>query len=165
MFESSKVILIETVATLMMSTKLATLGIPKITVFWIKCYDVITSIHDVTKKIISWLKLYCRCSHVTKVWYLQHFCKKRYHNLNFIRIWPEKPIILRGCSRLKFNNLGLALGMALKFTHVWQKGLKRKVKKFWGLIPTFAEVTGKIVWGERGGFFCFPPSWIGLKCF
>ena len=31
------------------------------------------------------------------------------------------------------NNLGLALGMALKF---YAKGLKLKLRKFWGLIST-----------------------------
>ena len=43
----------------------------------------------------------------------------------------------------KFNNLGLALGMALKFYTSAAKGLKLKVRKFWGLIPSFAEVTAK----------------------
>ena len=40
----------------------------------------------------------------------------------------------------KFNNLGLAQGMALKFYTSMTKGLKLKVRKFWGLIPTFVEV-------------------------
>ena len=34
----------------MMSAKLATLGLLKINVFWNNSYDVIISIHDVTKK-------------------------------------------------------------------------------------------------------------------
>ena len=38
---------------LMMSTKLATLGLLKIKVFWNKSYDVITSVFDVTNKILS----------------------------------------------------------------------------------------------------------------
>ena len=34
------------------------------------------------------------------------------------------------------------------------KGLRLKIRKFWGLLPTFVEVTGeKMV----GGPFCFPP--------
>ena len=38
---------------LMMSAKLATLGLLKIKVFWNKGYDVIISVHDVTNKILS----------------------------------------------------------------------------------------------------------------
>ena len=40
----------------------------------------------------------------------------------------------------KFNNLGLALGMALKF---YTRLLKLKVRKFCGLIPTFIKITGE----------------------
>ena len=46
-------------------------------------------------------------------------------------------------SRFKFNNLALALGTNLKFSTSLSKGLKLKVRKFCGLIPTFAEVTGE----------------------
>ena len=42
-----------------------------------------------------------------------------------------------------FNNLGLALGTKLKSYTSVAKGLKLKVRKFWGLIPTFVEVTGE----------------------
>ena len=51
-FESLKV-LINTVALLMMSAKLATLGLLKIKVFLNKGYDVIISAQDVTKKFLS----------------------------------------------------------------------------------------------------------------
>ena len=40
------------------------------------------------------------------------------------------------------NNLGLAPGMALRFYTSVAKGLKPKVGKFCGLIPTFVEFTG-----------------------
>ena len=39
-------------AILMMSAKLATLGLIKIKVFWYKGYDVLNSVHDVTNKIL-----------------------------------------------------------------------------------------------------------------
>ena len=53
-----------------------------------------------------------------------------------------------------FNNLGLARGANLKFYTGVAKGLKLKVRKFWGLIPMFVEVTEeKLV----GGFFA-PPT-------
>ena len=38
------------------------------------------------------------------------------------------------------------------------KGLKLKVRKFWGLIPTFGEITEENLLG--GPFW---PSWIGLN--
>ena len=40
-------------AILLMSAKLATLGLLKMKVFWNKVYDVIISAIDVTKKILS----------------------------------------------------------------------------------------------------------------
>ena len=43
----------------------------------------------------------------------------------------------------KFNNLGLAIGTNLQFYTSVAKGLKLKVRKFWGLIRTFVEVTGE----------------------
>ena len=41
---------------------------------------------------------------------------------------------------VKLNNLGLTLGMALKFYANVEKGSKLKVRKFWGLVLTFVEV-------------------------
>ena len=52
-----------------------------------------------------------------------------------------KTNFFEGCSWFKFNNLGLALGVALKFYTSVTKGLKLKVRKFRGLIGTFVEVT------------------------
>ena len=52
---------------------------------------------------------------------------------------------------MKFNNLGLAVGTNLKFYTTVAKVLKLKVRKFWGLSPTFVEVTGeKLVGGPFG---------------
>ena len=78
------------------------------------------------------------------------FYERNYHNLNFIRI-------SEAWSRFRFNNLGMALGTNLKFYTSVAKGLKLKVKRFWGLILTFAEVTGKNLVGE-GAFLPTPPS-------
>ena len=41
----------------------------------------------------------------------------------------------------------MALGTNLKFNTSAEKGLKLKVRKFWGLILTFAEVTEEILVG------------------
>ena len=43
----------------------------------------------------------------------------------------------------KVNNLGLALGMPLKFYSSVANVLKLKTRKYWGLIHTFGEVTGQ----------------------
>ena len=52
-FKTLKIFLINLVITLMMSAKMATPGLLKITVFWNKGYDVIISVDDVTNKILS----------------------------------------------------------------------------------------------------------------
>ena len=70
----------------------------------------------------------------------------------------RKTAFVEEWSWFKFNNLGLALDKSLKFYTTVAKGLKLKVRKFWGLIATFVEVTGKKL-AERP--FC-PSSWIEL---
>ena len=45
--------------------------------------------------------------------------------------------------------------MASKFYTSLTKGLKLKVREFWGLIPTFVEVTREGLVGQVG--FCSPP--------
>ena len=62
------------------------------------------------------------------------------HDSNYIVyvvMWPKfgnssisMKEVIEGCCWLKFNNLGLALGMALKFYTSVTKGLKIKVRKF-----------------------------------
>ena len=41
------------VTILIMSAKMATVGLLKIKISWNKCYEVIVSVHDVTSKILS----------------------------------------------------------------------------------------------------------------
>ena len=53
----------------------------------------------------------------------------------------RKTAFFEGWSWFKFNNLGLALGVNLKFYTSVAKELKLRARKFWGLIYTFAEVT------------------------
>ena len=53
--------------------------------------------------------------------------------------------------------MGLALVANLKFYTSVAKGIKQKVRKFRGLIPTFVEVTGeKLLEGKEGRGF-LPP--------
>ena len=65
----------------------------------------------------------CRCGHVTKIWQLY---------FNFDKDLTRKTNFFEGCSWLKFNNLGLALGMDLKFYISVTKGWKLKFRRFWG---------------------------------
>ena len=81
----------------------------------------------------------------------------------------RKTTFIEEWSWFKFKNLGLKLGTNLKLYSSVAKGLKLKVQRFWGLLPTFVEVTGEKVVGR---LFCPPPppppppspssSWIGL---
>ena len=65
----------------------------------------------------------------------------------------RKNNLSEGCSWFKLNNLRLALGMALKFYTYLGKELKLKVRKFWRLMATFVEVTGKTLVGRGRGVF------------
>ena len=67
-----------------------------------------------------------------------------------------KTTFFEGWSWFKFNNLGLAPGITLKFYISVKKGFKLKFRRFLGLIPTFVEVTGEKMVGEGG---CFPPHY------
>ena len=72
----------------------------------------------------------------------------------------KKNTSFEGWSWPKFNNLGLAVATNFIFYTSVAKGLKPKVGKFWGLIPTFVEVTEEKLVGEDLN----PPlSWIRLR--
>ena len=60
----------------------------------------------------------------------------------------RKTTSFEGWFRFKLSNLGLALGMTLKFTTSVEKGSKLKVRRFLSICPKFVEVTGeKLVGG------------------
>ena len=62
--------------------------------------------------------------------------------------FDQKKQFFEGCFWFKFNNLGLALGMALKFNTNVAERLKLKVRNFWELITIFVEIIrGKLVGG------------------
>ena len=145
-----------------MPANMATLGLIKIKVFWNNVYEVIISAHDFSKKFyhmpqIILLMLSCDQSLVTLA-----FLWEKLSQSQFDRDLTRKTAFFEGWSWFKFNNLGLALGMNLKFYTSVAKGLKVNVGKFWGLVPTFVEVTGEKLLGVA---FCptpYPPPWIGL---
>ena len=63
--------------------------------------------------------------------------------MRFYKDLTRKTTLFAGWSWFKFSNLGLTQGIALKIYTSVAKGLKLQVRKFWGLIPTFVEVTGE----------------------
>ena len=63
----------------------------------------------------------------------------------------------------KLNNLGLALGMVLKFYTSVAKGLKLKIRKFLRLLFMFVEVTGEKLVAEEGERFASHPLQLGIK--
>ena len=89
------------------------------------------------------------------------FLWKKLSQPQFYKDLTRKTAFFEGWSWFKFNNLGWALGTSLKFYTSATKGLKLKVRKFWGLLPTFVEITGEKLVG--GLFAPLPPSWTGLN--
>ena len=70
----------------------------------------------------------------------------------FYKDLSKKTAFFKGWSWFRFNNLELALGTDLNFYTSVVKRLELKVRKFWGLIPTFVEVTGEKLVVGGGGF-------------
>ena len=77
----------------MMPAKMATSDLPKIKVFWKKYYDVLSFVIDVTNKILSRHSNYI-VDAVTwpKFGNSNISMREGYHNVKFIRIWPEKTL-------------------------------------------------------------------------
>ena len=137
------------VAILIISTKLTTLGFLKIKVFWNKgLFGVIICAHDVANKILS-----RDSNYIVDVTMWPNSgnsnipVREVNHNLNFIRTWAKGAL-----SSVSIK--GLALDVALKFWNSEAKALKLKVRKFWGIIPTYVEITGKKL---VGGLFAPSP--------
>ena len=135
------------VAILMMWTKLTTVGLVKIKVFWNKCYVVIITVHELTNKILSCDSNYTVDALMWPKFSNSSISMRKVTITSILWGFDQKNNILEGCSWFKFNNLGLALGVALKFYRNVIKGLKLRVRKFKRLIPTFVKVTGEIVRG------------------
>ena len=141
------------VTILMMSAKKVNPGLRERKIFLKKGYDVIILVSDVTNKIFSlesnytidvvtWPKFGNSRISMREV-IITSINKNLTRKTAFFEVW----------SWFKFNNLGLTLGTNLKFYTSVAKGLKLKVRKFWGLTRTVAEVTGKKLVGD---LFCPP---------
>ena len=83
--------------------------------------------------------------------------KRSYHNLNFIRIWPEKLLFFfERWSWFRFNDLGLALRCTLEILHQSVKRVKTKSRKVLG-------ANSYVCRSYRGKTGILNPSWIGLR--
>ena len=112
------------VLSLMMSAKLDILGSLRIKLFWNKVYDVIGLPHDSIKTLVT-----------------QWFLRKKLSEPQFHKDLTTKTYCFEGCSCFKFKNVELAVDMAFKFYLSVKKELKLDVRKFYGLILAFVEVT------------------------
>ena len=90
--------------------------------------------------------------HVTEITLQMQSCNQSLVTLAFLgeKLQPQfykdftrKTTFFEGWSWIKFNNLGLALSITLRFYPSVAKGLKLKVIKFCGLISMFVEVNGE----------------------
>ena len=131
------------VTILMMSGKMATPGFLKINIFWNKDYDVTVSVHDVTNKILSRGSNYNIDVLMWPKFDNSSISMREVIITSILKRFDQKNRFFEGCSWFKFNNLGLALDINLKYYTSVAKELNIKVGKFWGLTPTFVEVTGK----------------------
>ena len=102
------------VLILMRSAKLAKLGLLKIKVFLNKGHNVIIITHSVTNKILSCNSNYT-ASVVTRPKFGNSSISIKKVFITFEMDLTRKINFFEGCSWFKFNNLRLALGMALKF--------------------------------------------------
>ena len=129
----------------MMAAKLATPGLLKIKLFWNKGYDVIIPVCDVTNKVLSYDSKYI----------IDVVMRLKFGNSS-ISIKKVLITFFEGRCWLKFKNLGLVLGMALKLYISVTKRLKIKVKKVWGANSYICRsCRGKT---GRGDFLPPPPS-------
>ena len=126
-----------------MSAKMATPGSLKITVFWSKGYDVIIPVNDITNKILSRNSNYNVDVFMWPKSGNSSISMREVITTSILEGFDQKNPFFEGWSWFKFNNLGLARGTDLKFYTSVAKELKLKGSKFWGLFPTFVEVTEK----------------------
>ena len=136
----------------MMSAKIATPGLLKITVFWKKCYDVIIPVGDVTNKILS-----RDSNYIADVFMWPKFGDSSKHKPQFYKDLTRKTAFFERWSWFKFRDLWLALGTILEFYTSVAKGLKLKVRKFFRANSYVCRsYRGKLV--VRGGLFAPHPK-------
>ena len=138
------------VTILVMSAKMATPDFLKIKDFWKISHDFIISVHDVTNKTLSRDLNYNLYVVMSSNFGNSSISVREVIITSISWEFDKKNCFFQGWSWFKFNNLGLVLGTNLKLYTSVKEGSKLKVRKFWRLIPTFAEVTGEklVGWGS-----------------
>ena len=137
------------VAISMMSANMATLGFLQIKVFWNKGFDVITYVIYLINKILS-----CDSNYILDMVRWPNFGKSRIPRRDVWEGFDEKNHFFKVWFYLKFNNLGLAHSMVLKFYTGVIKGLKLKVRNLGGGGGcTYRGKTGR---GGGSGLFASP---------
>ena len=114
-------------------------GLLKIKIFKNDVYDVTTVDCDVTKMFLSG-----DLNSMVDVVMWPNFGNSRIS----MREVTRKITFLEKWSWFKFNNLELALGMTWKYFISVAKGFKLELRRFWGIYPTFVEVTGEKLVGS-----------------
>ena len=143
----------------MIPPKMATPGLVKVKVFLNKGYNVIIFVYDTINKILSRDSIY-----VVNVVMWPKFGNSSVSMREVVITlygFDQKNHFFVGWPWFRFNSLGLALVLLLKFYTSVTKGLKVKVRKFLNLLPMFVEVTWKKLVAEGGGrrgFLPPPPS-------
>ena len=139
---------------ILISAKIATIYLLQINIVWNKSHDAKISVYDVNNKTLS-----RESNYILDVVIWPKFGNSSISMIeilsSILQGFDQKTTSLKEWSWFKLNNLALALGMGLKFYTSVAKGLKLKVRKVLGLIPTFA-VTGEKLLEERGGILCCP---------
>ena len=123
-------------------------------VFWNKGYDVIISVTTSPAKLYHVIQIILQMCSCDQSLVTVAFLWEKLSQPQFYKDLTRKTTFFERWSWFRFNNLGLSLGMTLKFNTSLSKGLKLKVRKFWELSPTFVEVTGKKL---VGGLFVPSP--------
>ena len=144
------------VTILMISAKIATLGLLKIKVSWNKGYDVIIPVYDVANKFLSRYSYY-----VVDVVMWPKFVNSSNSMREVIitsisKGFGQKNHFIWGVALVQIKYSGTASRYGLEILHQCvEKGLTLKMRQIWRLIPTFVEFKGEICKTDRGDF-CFP---------
>ena len=139
------------VTILMMSAKMATLGLLKIKLFWNNSYDVIISDYDVTNKIVS-----CDSNYIVGVvmW-------PKFSNFNFIR-FDHKNHFYWEIALVQVQQFETGTRSELEILHQCGKRVKNKSQKVLGdnsyVCKSYMGKTGRGRFGSPSS-----PSWIGLR--
>ena len=105
----------------MMSVKLATLDLLKIKILWNKGYNITISVHNITSKSLS-----CDSNYIVNMVLWPKIGNSSISHRELLWFDKKNNKFLGG-SWFNFNNLGLALGIGLKFcTSKWVKTKRQK---------------------------------------